>query len=177
MGTYAVEVETLSLGILLARLVVGLVMAAHGTQKLFGWFGGFGLSKSGEYFAQLGFAPGRAFAAAASLGEIVSGLLVAFGFLGPVGPALMICVMVVAMISVHWQNGLFAQKGGIEVALLYAVGAYGVALTGYGRYSLDASLGLASRWTTGATWAWLIAGVLGGFVNLALRRRSGTVRA
>ena len=177
MGTYAVDLETLSIGLLLARLVIGLVMAAHGAQKLLGWFGGLGLSKTGEFVVQLGFAPGRAFAVAASVGEIASGLLVAFGFLGPIGPALMVCVMIVAMISVHWAQGLFAQNNGIEVPLLYAVAAIALALTGYGRYSLDASLGLTGRWTTAATWVWLIAGVLGGFVNLALRRRSSTARA
>src|SRR5438093_8414497 len=77
---------TLSIGLLIARLV-GFVMAAHGTQKLFGWFGGYGLNKTGEFFAHLGFRPGRALAAAASLAEIASGLLVALGFLGPIGPA------------------------------------------------------------------------------------------
>ena len=58
---------TVSIGLLLARVVVGLLMAAHGTQKLLGWFGGYGLQKTGDFFAQLGFRPGRAFAAAASL--------------------------------------------------------------------------------------------------------------
>src|SRR5213593_1189280 len=93
--------DTLGLGLLVARVVIGLVMAAHGAQKLFGWFGGYGLSKTGEFFVGLGFQPGKTFAAAASFTEITSGVLVALGFLGPIGPALMISVMIVAMVTVH----------------------------------------------------------------------------
>jgi putative oxidoreductase len=81
---------SLSIGLLLGRIVIGLVMAAHGAQKLFGWFGGYGLNRTGEFFAHLGFQRGRAFAAAASLTEITSGLLVALGLLGPIGPALIV---------------------------------------------------------------------------------------
>ena len=110
----------------------------------------------------------------ASLGEITSGLLVALGFLGPIGPALMISVMLVAMISVHWHNGLFATTNGIEVPLLYSTAAIGFALTGYGRYSLDAVLGIAYHWTATVTLTVLAVGILGGLANLALRRRETT---
>src|SRR5438045_6188961 len=143
MNAYGVNIQTLCLGVLLVRVVIGLAMAAHGTQKVFGWFGGYGLNKTGEFFVQLGFWPGRAFAAAASVTEITSGLLVALGFLGPIGPALMISVMIVAMITVHWKHGLFAGNNGVEVPLLYVTAAFGLALTGYGRYSLDAWLAIA----------------------------------
>jgi putative oxidoreductase len=157
-------------GLLIARAVFGLVMAAHGTQKLFGWFGGYGLAGTGAFFEQLGFRPGKAFAAAASAAEIASGLLLALGLLGPVGPALMISVMVVAAITVHWTHGLFAQNNGIEVPLLYAAAAVAIALVGPGAYSLDALLGLGAIWTPGLTVAILGAGVLGGAANLALRQ-------
>jgi putative oxidoreductase len=165
------SVVAVSAGLLVARLVVGLVMAAHGAQKLFGWFGGHGLNKTGEFFAYLGFQPGRAFAAVASLTEIASGLLVATGFLGPIGPALMISVMLVAMITVHWEHGLFAGDNGVEVPLLYVAAAVGFAFTGYGLYSLDASLGIAAHWTPALTVALLGAGALGGLANVAIRRR------
>jgi putative oxidoreductase len=171
MGTYAADLQTLSVGLLLVRIVVGLIMAGHGAQKLFGWFGGYGVRKTGELFAQLGFQPGTAFAAAASLSEIVSGLLVTFGFLGPVGPALMIAVMIVAGITVHWGHGLFAQNGGIELPLLYTAAAFALALTGYGQYSLDNALGIAGHLPATDTWIALTLGVVGGFANLALRRR------
>lgn len=174
MDANGVELATLSIGLLLARVAIGLVMAAHGAQKLFGWFGGYGLNKTGEFFVQLGFQPGRAFAAAASLTEIASGLLVALGLLGPIGPALMISVMIVAMITVHWEHGLFATNNGIEVPLLYAAAALGLAVTGYGRFSLDAWLGIADRWTPAITWIVLGAGALGGLANAAIRRRPPT---
>src|SRR5215218_10580670 len=101
--TYATDPQMLGLGLLVGRLVLGLLMAAHGSQKLFGWFGGYGLNATGEFFVQLGFRPGRLFALAASVGEVASGLLVALGVLGPIGPALMLSVMIVAAVSVHWQ--------------------------------------------------------------------------
>ncbi|MDQ6830019.1 MAG: DoxX family protein [Gemmatimonadota bacterium] len=174
MSTDALDVQMLSSGLLVARIVIGLLMAAHGAQKLFGWFGGYGLSKTGEFFVQLGFRQGRTFAAAASVGEIVSGLLVVLGFLGPVGPALMISVMVVAAISVHWEHGLFAANNGVEVPLLYGAAALSLALGGPGSYSLDAWLGLAGRWNNTAIAVVLALGIIGGFANLALRRRATT---
>jgi putative oxidoreductase len=176
--TYTADPGMVGIGLLIARLVLGLLMAAHGTQKLFGWFGGYGLNKTGEFFVQLGFRPGRFFAGAASVGEVTSGLLIALGFLGPVGPALMISVMIVAAITVHWEHGLFATSNGIELPLLYATGAFGLALTGPGPFSLDALLGITQTWTPAVTWIVLAAGVVGGFGNLVLRRRPGTtVRA
>ena len=166
--------ETLSLGLLLARVVIGLVMAAHGAQKLFGWFGGYGLNKTGEFFVHLGFHPGRTLAAAASLVEIIGGLLVALGFLGPIGPALIISDMIVAMVTVHWEHGLFASDNGIEVPLLYMTAALAFVLTGYGRYSVDAWLAIADRWTPVFTWLVIGAGILAGFANVAMRRRPTT---
>ena len=171
MGAYGVHLDTLSIGLLLARVVIGLVMAAHGAQKLLGWFGGYGLNKTGEFFVHLGFRPGRALAAMASLAEVTCGLLVAVGFLGPIGPALMISVMIVATITVHWEHGLFATDNGIEVPLLYATAAIGLALIGFGRYSLDAWFGMADLWTPTITWIVLGAGALGGLANAAMRRR------
>jgi hypothetical protein len=73
--------------------------------------------------------------------------------------------------TVHWENGLFAAKNGIELPLLYGVTAFGLALTGYGEYSLDGLLGFAGRWSPSFTWIVLALGIAGGFANLALRRR------
>ena len=157
-------------GLLIARMVFGLLMAAHGTQKLFGWFGGYGLAGTGGFFEQLGFRPGRFFAATAGATEVIAGLLVAVGLLGPLGPALIVSVMLVAMATVHWQHGLFASNNGIEVPLLYAVAAIALALTGFGAYSLDAVVGLT--WSTEVAWIALGMGILGGFANLAIRKTS-----
>src|SRR2546430_1732576 len=107
-------------GLLLVRLVFGLLMAAHGSQKIFGWFGGYGLTATGAIFEQLGFRPGRLFAALASWSEVVAGLLIGVGLLGPVGPALMLSVVIVAAVTVHWSHGFFATTNGIELPLLYA---------------------------------------------------------
>jgi putative oxidoreductase len=164
-------------GLLLVRVVFGLVMAAHGAQKVFGWFGGYGLAGTGGFFEQLGFKPGKTFAALAGSTEIASGLLVATGLLGPIGPALMLSVMVVAIATVHLANGLFAQNNGIEVPLLYSTAAAAIALTGYGAYSLDAALGLTSIWSEASTLAVLAAGAIGGVANLALRRPSPAAAA
>ena|ERR1700674_4989933 len=164
-------------GILVARLIIGLLMAAHGSQKAFAWFGGYGLAGVGGFFETLGFRPGRPFATAAAVGELVSGLLVALGFLGPVGPALMLSVMIVAAMSAHWKNGLFATSNGIEVPLLYATVATALVLTGPGRISLDTLLGLDSFWTPALSWAALAVGVIGAIGNLALRRTPVASRA
>jgi putative oxidoreductase len=162
----------MDVGLLLARVVVGLVMAAHGSQKLFGWFGGYGLAGTGGFFEQLGFRPGRLFAMAAGTSEVVGGLLLAAGLLGPLGPAMIIAIMIVAMATVHWQHGLFAQNNGIEVPLLYTVSAVALALTGYGAYSLDAVLGLT--WQAEVIWVALGLGVIGGVANLAIRKTAPT---
>jgi putative oxidoreductase len=175
MSTSAIDVQTLSVGLLIARVVIGLLMAAHGAQKLFGWFGGYGLNKTGEFFVHLGFDRGRAFAAVASTSEIAGGLLLALGLLGPVGPAIMIAVMVVAMVTVHWEHGLFATNNGIELPLLYAAAALGLGLAGPGAYSLDWALGITGLWSPTTTIAILALGVAGGVGNLALRRRSSAV--
>jgi putative oxidoreductase len=164
-----------STGLLIARLIFGTMMVAHGGQKLFGWLGGYGLTGTGGFFEQLGFRPGRAFAAAASVSEIAAGALLVLGFLGPIGPALLLSVMIVAAVSVHWNHGLFAGTNGIEVPLLYATGALTLALTGPGAYSLDAVLGLDRLWSPGLEWAAIGAGVLAAVVNLAARRPAPSV--
>jgi putative oxidoreductase len=169
-ATYPRDLSTLSLGLLILRLAFGLVMAAHGSQKLFGWFGGYGIAGTGGFFESLGFRPGKLFATLAGLGEFTGGLLVALGALGPVGPALMISVMIVAAGSVHWQHGLFASNNGIEVPLLYSSGALALALTGFGAYSFDAAAGLDRLWTPTPTWTVVALGVVGGIGNLLLRR-------
>ena len=123
------SLATLTVGLLLARLVFGLAMAAHGAQKLFGWFGGYGLAGTGGFFEGLGFRPGKRFALAAGLSEFSGGVLVALGLLGPVGPALIVSVMLVAMVTVHLKNPFFASTNGIEVPLLYSATAVALALS------------------------------------------------
>src|SRR5262245_40247820 len=157
-------------GLLLARVGFGLLMAAHGSQKLFGWFGGYGLTAVSGYFETLGFRPGRPFALAAGTAEVVGGLLLALGLFGPIGPALILSVMIVAAATAHWNHGLFATTNGIEVPLLYSLGVVALALTGPGRFSLDAAAGLTGLSTPGVEWTALALGAFGALANLAIRR-------
>ena len=102
----------MSVGLLILRLVVGLGLAAHGAQKLFGWFGGYGIAGTGQFLEGLGFRPGRLHAVQAGLAELIGGLLLAAGFLTPLGAAALVAVMLVAAVSVHFKGGYFAQSGG-----------------------------------------------------------------
>ena len=174
--TYVTDAATLGTGLLLARLIIGALMVAHSGQKLFGWFGGYGLAGTAGFFEQLGFRPGRLFVVTASLTEALSGILIALGLFGPVGPALLLSVMIAAAVSVHWKNGLFAATNGIEVPLLYATGAVALAFIGYGPFSLDAVLGIDHTWTPALKVAAVAVGVVGGAVNL-VARRSASVAA
>lgn len=157
-----------SAGLLIGRLVVGLGMAAHGSQKLFGWFGGKGLPGTGAYFESLGFKPGRPFALVAGLGEFTSGLLVSLGLFGPAGPALMLAVMIVAAAQMR-HHGFFAMNNGVELPLLYAAAAVAFSFTGPGRFSLDAALGLAGDWNLKLVGLALSVALIGAIGSLVAR--------
>jgi len=133
------------LGVLAARLALGLGLASHGTQKAFGWFEGPGPEGAAGFMASLGLKPGETYATAASYNEIASGLLIALGLGGPLGPAAVISNMVVAAETVHKKNGFFAGKGGVEVNVLYSAGALALASSGYGALSLDNLFGLDEK--------------------------------
>jgi putative oxidoreductase len=131
-----------SIAFLIVRLILGLGLAAHGTQKLFGWFGGAGVAGTGGFFEGLGFRPGRLFALMAGLGETVGGLLTVLGLGGALGPVLIVIVMLVAIGSVHYTKGFFIMGGGWELNAAYIAAAIAVAFAGNGDYSLDNALGL-----------------------------------
>jgi putative oxidoreductase len=128
------------LGLLALRIGVGGTLAAHGAQKLFGWFGGDGLAKTAAGFDAIGFKPGRANAIAAGLGEGAAGSLLALGLGTPGAGAAAAGTMIVAS-SMHAPNGFFVNKGGFEFPAVLGVGAAGLALTGPGALSLDHLLG------------------------------------
>jgi putative oxidoreductase len=156
-------------GLLLLRLTVGLTLAAHGSQKLFGAFGGYGLEAIGQHFEGLGFRPGRRHALLAGLVEFVGGLLLALGMLTPIGAALGASVMLVAALTVHVKNGFFVTSGGYEYNLVLGVAALTVAFTGPGSLSIDAFL---HNEQSGVTWGIGAAAVatLGALGQLAQRR-------
>jgi putative oxidoreductase len=132
--------------LLVVRLFLGLGLAAHGLQKLAGWYGGYGLKATGEFVVKLGFPSGRLFAAAAGLGETTGGLLTALGLFGPFGPAMMMITVLTASVTVHAKNGFFAQNNGVELPMLYAMGALLLAFAGPGTFSLDSVFGLLRLW-------------------------------
>ncbi|HSP19036.1 MAG TPA: DoxX family protein [Myxococcaceae bacterium] len=159
----------MDIGLLVLRLAVGLTMAAHGGQKLFGWFGGHGLGGTGGFLESLGFRPGRVQAALAGGGEMVGGLLLALGLVTPVGAAIVLAVMVVATVSVHLGKGFFLSDGGAEYNVLIMAATAALAFTGPGAYSLDAVDGLGvSGWRPGVLA--IVVGLVLGAGALAARR-------
>ncbi|WP_225830846.1 DoxX family protein [Streptomyces sp. NK08204] len=128
------------LGLLLLRLGTGGVLAAHGTQKLFGWFGGHGLEGTGQFMESVGYAPGKASATAAGLAEAGGGALLALGLATPAAGAAAAGAMAGAA-AVHVPSGFFAQSGGYEYAASLGLAATGLAITGPGRLSLDHAFG------------------------------------
>jgi putative oxidoreductase len=133
------------LALLAVRVALGASIASHGTQKAFGWFEGPGPEKAGGYFEALGFKPGKQFASTAAATEIGSGVLIALGLGGPLGPAALISTMYVAAQSVHAKNGFFVSKQGVELNVLYAACALALAGSGFGAFSLDRALGVHEK--------------------------------
>lgn len=157
-------------GLLLLRLFVGIPMATHGAQKLFGWFGGYGLKGTGGFFESIGFRPGVSFAALAGLSELGGGLLLAFGLLTPFGAAAVFAAMLVAVISVHWKNGFYGQNNGYELAYLYGLVAVVLAITGSGKFSLDSKLGVPFVNRVEVVVGALVLAIAGAAITLAVRR-------
>jgi len=162
--------DWMSVQLLIVRVVFGALFAAHGAQKLFGSFAEGGLGRTGTAFEAIGFRPGRLFALADGLAEFVGGLLFACGLFVPIAAAAIVSVMLVAVVAVHWGNGLLTVTNGVELPLLYSATAVSVALAGPGKYSLDARLGLSSWWTADVTAAALVIGMGGAAASLMLRR-------
>jgi putative oxidoreductase len=131
------------IGVLLLRLVVGGLMFGHGAQKLFGWFGGYGLAGTSAFFGgQMRLRPAKFWTVLAGLSEAGGGLLLALGLLNPLGSLGIIAAMLMAVILVHWPR-LWMTHNGIEYHLVLIAAALAVAIGGPGAYSLDAALGLA----------------------------------
>ena len=130
------------LGLLALRLVAGGLMAGHGAQKLFGWFGGYGPEGTGGWLESLGLKPGKEWALVAGASEFGSGVLTALGLASPLGPVGMLAPMAIATGKVHWNKPIWVSEGGAELPLINMAVGVGLALAGPGRYSLDRALGL-----------------------------------
>jgi putative oxidoreductase len=159
-------------GLLVIRLAIGVLLFAHGTQKLFGWYGGHGLDGTGGFFESLGHRPGRQMALLAGFSEAGGGLLLALGLLTPLGAAMVIGTMIVAAVSAHAPNGLWATNGGYELPMTYALVAAGLAFTGAGDWSVDSAAGIPFTHGWGPGLLALFVAVLAAMVPL---RRRGQV--
>src|SRR5262245_37127319 len=127
-------------GLLLIHVVIGAFVAAHGAQKLFGWFGGFGIEGTGGYLEGLGLRPGKPLAFAAGASEVTGGLLLAAGFATPLAAALIAATMLVASRTDHAGKGFWIYNGGTEYVLVMATVAIGLAFNGAGAWSVDAAI-------------------------------------
>jgi putative oxidoreductase len=132
----------IGVGLLVLRLVLGVIFIGHGAQKLFGSFGGPGLKGTAGFFEQLGIKPPYLMAVLAGLAEVVGGILVILGFLTPLATLALIVVMIVAVLTVHLKNGFFVTNGGYEFNLALAGMALTLLIVGAGAYSLDSALGI-----------------------------------
>ena len=122
------------------RLPVGVIFAAHGAQKLFGWFGGYGLEGTGQFFGPIGLTPGYLMALLAGLVEFFGGLALVLGILVRPAAAALAGAMLIAVFAVHWSKGFFASNGGYEYALALLAASVALVLSGAGRFSVDRSL-------------------------------------
>jgi len=130
------------LATLMLRLTVGGLLAGHGSQKLFGWFGGPGLKATAGMMESLGLRPGDRWAPIAGLSELGGGVLTLLGFLHPLGPIAILAAMGMATVKAHWGKPIWVTAGGAELPVTNMAAALALALAGPGRYSLDAALGL-----------------------------------
>lgn len=119
------------------RLPVGVILAAHGSQKLFGWFGGYGLEGTGKWMASIGLEPGVVMAALSGSAEFFGGLLILLGLATRPAALVAAFTMVVAILSVHIHNGLFMSNNGYEYALALLAATVSLVISGGGRASVD----------------------------------------
>jgi putative oxidoreductase len=159
----------MNIALLILRIVAGLLFAGHGSQKLFGWFGGGGIDATASTFEKLRLRPARLHATIAGFNEFAGGLLLATGLLTPLAAVLVIATMTAAVTTVHLKNGPWAANQGWELNALYVFIAFALAGVGAGTLSLDHVLGLdlaGIGWAVGA----LVVGVAGGLAAVGTGR-------
>jgi putative oxidoreductase len=154
---------------LILRVVVGLLFVGHGTQKLFGWFGGHGIEGTTGFLHSLGYRPARRHAVAAGATETIAGALLVIGLATPLAAAAVIGVMVNAIATVHGTKGPWVTEGGYEYNVVLIAAAVVLAIGGAGAWSADEQMG----WNLHGVWWAVLALVLGvgaSMVTLAQRQ-------
>lgn len=121
----------------LLRIPIGIILIAHGSQKLFGWFGGHGLEGTGQFMTSIGLHPGYLMALLAGCAEFFGGIGLALGFLTRPAGAVTSFTMLIALFAAHWGKGFFMADHGIEYALALTAACAALAIMGGGKYSLD----------------------------------------
>ncbi|WP_418357717.1 DoxX family protein [Shewanella basaltis] len=132
--------STAGVNTLALRVPVGIIFMAHGAQKLFGWFGGYGLEGTGQWMASIGMEPGVLMAFMAGSAELFGGLFILLGLLTRPAAVVLAFTMVIAIASVHLSNGLFMSNNGYEFALALLAASVSLALSGSGKVALDNAL-------------------------------------
>jgi putative oxidoreductase len=145
---------------LILRALVGGLFLGHGTQKLFGWFGGHGIHATGQAFESLGLRPGHRHAVAAGISEAAGGAGLALGAATPLAAASLTATMLTAIDRVHFKNGPWVTNGGYEYNLVLIAAALTLVETGPGPLSVDRALGV-ERSGPGWAVAALAAGIAG----------------
>jgi putative oxidoreductase len=152
----------MELGLLVLRVVVGALFVGHGAQKLFGLFGGHGVTGTAGFFDSIGLRPSRLHAIFAGVAEVTGGALFALGLLTPLAAVLLTSVMVAAIITVHLRNGVWVTENGVEYPLVLIAAAFAVTAVGAGDWSLDGVLDLdvaGAGWALGALGLGLLGGI------------------
>jgi putative oxidoreductase len=155
---------------LLARITIGLLFVGHGTQKLFGWFGGSGPEGTGQFFEQVGLRPGRRHALASGAAEAGGGAFFALGAATPAAAAAITGSMITAIKTVHWEKGVWSSGGGYEYNLVLLASVLGLTENGPGDWSVDGAFG-RKRWGAGWALAALGAGAAASAAVLATTKR------
>jgi putative oxidoreductase len=134
--TKVINADT-NIGALVLRVPVGIIFMAHGAQKLFGSFGGYGLQGTGQWMESIGLAPGYLMALLAGSGEFFGGLFILLGLLTRPSALVLAFTMIVAIFAVHFQNGFFMSNGGYEFGLALLAASVSLVFSGAGKASLD----------------------------------------
>ena len=166
---------SIALSLLVLRVAIGLIVAAHGSQKLFGWFGGNGFVKTSGWLASQGFKPAWFWTLLGTLGEFGGGLLLALGLLSPLAALGVFASMLMAVLKFHWSKGFWGQKGGYEYPLVLGLLGAVLGLAGPGNYSLDALIGFSLP--AALIWIGLALAALVVLIGIAISRQGSSKQA